>query len=344
VTKAWSISSPWRDLELERRSPQEVAQEIDMNHVGSGATFFESMPIEQHRALFARSPVSTMSVDFDKTVALDSIAGILTRSQRTNLKVTPKGPLQLWTRLIDGRPDQTKNYIIGVDVSKGQGASNSVLSIVCCETREKVAEWADATVPPYELARITAAVALWFGGSRRAGKPLVIWEANGPGWDFGRVFVKQIQYPNYFQDIRPGTSLEKSNKKYGWHSTREKKEQMLGILRRAYAHGGIINHSEKALDEALQYVYFDDGGIGPAELTQETESARLTHGDRVIADGLAMLGLEGAPKVKEAVPATPERSMAHRQKMALVRKTEKPGWNSHWDFRAGEFDFVGRRR
>lgn len=342
VTKMWSISSPWRDSELERRSPQEVAQEIDMNHVGSGATFFEAMPIEQHKALFVRPPVSSISVDFDKTVALDAIPSLLLRSARSGLRVSGKGPLKLWTRTIDGRPDQTKNYIMGVDVSKGQGASNSVVSVVCAETREKVAEWADATVPPYELARIVAAVALWFGGSRRGGKPLVIWEANGPGWDFGRVFVKTIGYPNYYTDHRPGTSLERNNKKYGWHSTREKKEQLLGILRRAYAHGGIINHCELALEEALSYVYFDDGGIGPAELTKETESARLTHGDRVIADALALLGLEGAPKVKEEQPGTPERSMAYRRKMALTRKDEKPGWGNAWDHRV-ESAFYGRR-
>jgi hypothetical protein len=333
VTKAWSISSPWRDGELERRSPQEVAQEIDMNHVGSGSTFFEAMPIEQHRALFVRPPISTWTVDFDKRVSLDAIPSILIRKQRTTLEVKRKGPLALWTQLIDGRPDQTKNYVMGIDISKGQGASNSIISVLCAETREKVAEWADATTPPYELARVATAVALWFGGQRRGGLPMMIWEANGPGWDFGRIVVKQIQYPNYYSAVAAGTALEQTGKKYGWHSSREKKEQMLGILRRAYAHGGIINHSEKALDEALTYVYFDDGGLGPAELVKETEAARLTHGDRVIADGLCVLGVEGAPKPKDEKPAVPGRSIGYRRQLALAAKKPQYGWRQRFDFR-----------
>lgn len=336
VTKAWKIRSPWYDAECERRSPQEVAQEIDMDHIGSGATFFDAHPIEQHRALFAKPPTFTRGFDFSRGIAQDAMPGIIMRRQLNMLQVTKAGAWKFWLANTQGRPDQTKNYIMGVDISKGQGASNSVVSVLCAETREKIAEFADANTPPYDLARLVAAAALWFGGARSAGHPLVIWEANGPGWDFGRIFVKTLQYPNFYVDKASGTVREKTGKRYGWHSSKEKKEQLMGLLRRAYAQGGIINHCAAALDEALTYVYYDDGGLGPAEFVKESESARMTHGDRVIGDALVLLGVEDMPIGKAGDPMPPGRSIGFRRRMALSkRRSDLVQWNAVADFSSG---------
>jgi hypothetical protein len=270
--------------------------------------------------------------------------GIIARRQINQIQVVKAGSWRFWNVENHERPDQTKNYIFGIDISKGQGASNSVVSVLCAETHEKIAEYADATVPPYDLARIVAAAACWFGGARAGGHPLVVWEANGPGWDFGRQFVKILQYPNYYIDKTAGTVTEKHTKRYGWHSSKEKKEQLMGILRRAYANGGIINHSEEALDEALTYVYFDDGGLGPAELVKESESARKTHGDRVIADALVLLGVEGAPASKPSETKPPGRSIGYRRRMALSRnKLSKIAWGATVDFTGSTPMIYGRK-
>jgi len=119
----------------------------------------------------------------------------------------------------------------------------------------------------------------------------------------------------------------------------------MGILRRAYAHGGLINHSKEALDEALTYIYYQDGGLGPAEFIKESESARLTHGDRVIADALMLLGVEDAPASKSSEPMPPGRSLGYRRRMAMSRaKTTKPGWGTRVDFGSGRPEFVTARR
>jgi hypothetical protein len=336
TTKTWKIRSPWYDKEGERRSPQEIAQEIDMDHIGSGATFFDAHPIEQHRALFARPATFTRGFDFLKGISQDAMPGIIQRRQLNQINIAKAGSWRFWLPPIGGRPDQTKNYIFGVDISKGQGASNSVVSVLCAETREKICEFADANVPPYDLARVVAAAALWFGGVSCAGRPLVIWEANGPGWDFGRVLVKTLQYPNYYVDKAAGTIREKTGNRYGWHSSKEKKEQTLGILRRSYAQGGVVNHSAEALDEALTYVYYDDGGLGPAEFVKESESARLTHGDRVIADMLMMLGVEDVPAGRTGDPMPPGRSIGYRRRMALAKNRKGVvGWGAKVDFSSG---------
>jgi hypothetical protein len=131
-------------------------------------------------------------------------------------------------------------------------------------------------------------------------------------------------------------------KRYGWHSSKEKKEQLMGLLRRAYAQGGIINHCAEALDEALTYVYYEDGGLGPAEFVKESESARMTHGDRVIGDALMLLGVEDAPATHQGDPLPPERSIGYRRRMALAKtKHKRYDWGTTVDFSSGRPEIVG---
>ncbi len=334
ITKAWEITSPWLDQEKKRRSQQEIDQEILMKDIDAGSMFFDTKPINEHITLFAKPPVFTRDIDFRQGVSQDAIPEIVRRGQHDQVRVAGRGAWRFWIPNTGRRPDQQRNYVFGIDISKGQGASNSVISVLCAETREKVAEYADANTPPYDLARIAVAAAIWFGGTR--GRPLVIWEMNGPGWDFGRVLVKKYKYPNYYIDRATGTVSEKRGKKYGWHSSREKKEQLLGMLRRAYAHGGFFNHSAEALEEALTYVYFSDGSLGPAGLVAENASARLTHGDRVVADALTLLGVEDAPHKVPTGPPTPMRSMGARRKLALAKKKVRGvQWGDRIDLSSG---------
>lgn len=331
-TGKYRIKSPWYIEESAKRSPQEMAQEIDMDHIGSGDTFFEGHIIEEHKRMFGRKEMCSRAIDFRKKVSLDAIPAIILRKQREFLQISPTGPLRLWVHLVSGRLDQTKNYVLGIDVSKGQGASNSTLTIRCKETGEKVGEWADANTPPYDFARIACAIAVWVGGASNGGRPLMIWEANGPGWDFGREVVKKFQYPSYFIDKAVGTINEKASKRYGWNSNADKKEVVLGHYRRALAHGGFINPSFEALDEALLYVRLPDGGIGPAALVAETAAARKVHGDRVIGDALALWGCGDVPLAKSQTPKAPHKSIGGR-KAAWMKAKKAVAAGKTFDFR-----------
>lgn len=325
----WRIRSPWYDKEAESRSPKELAIEVDMDHVGSGDTFFEAIILEEHKRLFAKQPIRTISIRFYEKVSEHEIPTAIIKKDMSKVHFGPKGPWRLWCKLEKGRPDQSKTYTVAVDIGKGMGASNSVASVMCNETREKVAELASATIPPYEFAKLVCAAALWFGGKTRA---LVIWENNGdPGFDFGRQITKIYQYPNIYFDKAAGTIAEKHGKRYGWRSTREKKATALGMLRRAYATGGFINHSEEALVEAASYVHYEGGGIGPAELVEESSSARQTHGDRVIADMLLLVGIGDIPTVKREGPVYPHRSFGGRLKKWQDKKKSKKG-KTHFNF------------
>ncbi len=326
----FKIRSPWYDRRCEEDSPKEIAIELDMDHVGSGDTFFEGTVIEQHKKMFAKAPTRTADFTWLKGVSDDRIPELLRKKDRSVMRYKPKGRWKIWGALINGRLDQTKTYTCGIDIGKGQGASNSVVSVVCNETREKVMEYADANTPPYELARIVCSAALWIGGKNKI--PLVVWENNGdPGFDFGRQLVHVYQYPAIYFDKQAGTTTEKRGKRYGWRSTPEKKAAVLGTLRRAYAHARFINRSEQALDEALTYIHYEGGGIGPAALVEESDSTRKAHGDRVIADAMCLVGLGDAPKFREKGPSAPHRSFAFRFKNYRdQKKLARSG--RHFDF------------
>lgn len=335
VTQKWEIRSPWYDLECQTRSPQEIASELDMNHMGAGSLFFESTILEQHKALYCKPSRIRMNVDFQKNISNDMIPRLLQsrsiESVKTKRVGTVEKPLHIWTNLVLGRPDQSFNYIFGIDISKGQGASNSVVSIYCVELQMKIAEWVNASVPPYEFARIVAALAIWCGGANPRRLPFVIWESNGdPGIDFGRVFIQQLKYPFYFIDETTGKVTNKKTRKYGWHSSQDKKAELLGVYRQVFAHGGYINPSEEAITEAQTYIYYEGGGIGPAYLREEGKNARATHGDRVIADALSLYGAKNASKPRKTKPSAPYRSVAYRKEQYLKKKNSRKIQNKKW--------------
>ncbi len=334
----WEIKSPWFDIEESVRSPKELAQEVLAQDIESGDMFFTLINFEKHRAMFACEPLSRHTIDLKPNIANENVRDYIKRRDYNcvDIRQNKKGPLRVWTHLLLGRPDQSKSYRLGIDVSKGQGASNSVISIKCRETGEKIAEWRDANTPAYELSRVAVAIAIWCGGKLPKRLPLMKWEMNGPGWDFGRMVVLQFEYPHYYRKATVGQIVNTDTKKYGWHSDPNSKNELLMQYDRVMAHGGFINHSDFALEEATYYIYYSDGYIGPAALVEENSAARKTHGDCVIADALTLE--EGkvtvlSTKVKDIKP--PRNSIGYRmqQKLRQRKQDRKRTWKHSFNFR-----------
>ncbi len=330
---AWQISSPWLLEEAKQRSPKEMAREILMQDTESGDLYFTLDNIKKHKVLFGLEPKQRFHINIDKRLAEDTIKLKIKARDYSAVKLTrgKHGPLRVWCELKQGRPDQSKTYTFGIDIGKGQGASNSVISIKCRETGEKIAEWRDANTPPYAMARVCVALAIWCGGRKPKSLPFMKWEKNGPGVDFGKCMVKTYQYPYCYYMDKTGDRSQKKMSKYGWHSSRDAKDELLGNYDRAMAHGGYINHSIFGLDEMESYIYYKDGGIGPAELVEENSSARKTHGDVVIADALTIDDKEFGI-IKHEGPGFPVNSCGARRKAAMDRKKSKSkGWRKKFN-------------
>lgn len=332
ITGEWEIRSPWFNEECKVRSQREIAREILAKDLESGSQFFTTSNIDKHIALFGREPKTRWNIRLDKKIPNSGIKNLIRSRRYINIEVKrdKDGPLRVWTNLILGRPDQSKDYIFGIDISKGQGASNSVVSIKCKQTGEKIAEWRDANTPPYEMARVVIALAIWCGGRKKL--PFLKWEMNGPGWDFGKLIVKEFHYPYYYKVKQVGMVRDRKTKKYGWHSSPNAKQELLETYDRVLATGGFINHSIWSLEEAKIYVWYDEGGIGPAYLVKESKSAKKTHGDCVIADALT-IDDKDAPKTKLTDSINmPERCFARRLKEYKDGKKRRLDWRMKFNF------------
>lgn len=223
-----------------------------------------------------------------------------------------RGPLSLWHNLgPTGKPDQTHNYVMGADIATGHGASNSVITVMDTTSREQVAQLASPDLAPHELAAYAVALGRWFSGP--SGDAYLVWEANGPGLIFGDEMRKLGYGAIYKQKDEEGRGVP--SRTPGWHSSASAKEWLLGVYRAGLARQELTIRSAESVAEALEYVYYGDGGIGPAKLEEDiTSGARARHGDRVIADALALLALRSRQRAPQPKPEPPKMSYAWREK------------------------------
>ncbi|HDY86801.1 MAG TPA: hypothetical protein ENH82_01655 [bacterium] len=332
----FEIRSPWFDGQEKIRTKKEIAREILHQDIESGDVFFTLSNVDKHIQCFAKECRDRYHIHFKKNTPNDRVNTLIRKRDAGSIVVTrgKKGPLEVWTKLIMGRPDQSKTYIFGIDLGKGQGASESVVSIKCKETGEKIAQWADANTPPYDMARIVTALAIWCGGRKPKKLPFLKWENNGPGWDFGKIIVREFKYPYFYRKVKPGKVVDKKTDSYGFHTDRQSKFELLSLYDRILAHGGYINRSKRGLEQMKLYIYYSDGGIGPACLIEENASARKCHGDIVIADALTLDDKE-LGKIKHEGSKPPHNSCGYRRDQVMKKKKGLRGskyWRKSFDF------------
>ncbi len=271
-------------------------------------SFFDGAVLRMMEKEYARKPRYEGAIAFDWNEEKGEV-------EKPRLDMDrQKADMQVWCELDEKfmpRPD--RNYVLGIDVSKGSGASNSVISVLDTTSMEQVAVYASADPMPHDLSKIAAAIGKWFGG--QIGHAFIIHERNGDGMVFGRELVR-IKYPFIYKFRDVTKEHPKRQDVIGWHSSRASKAVLLQEYRRALAHEKILIRSVDSFKEAHDYVYFDDGSIGPSVHEDITTGAREAHGDRVIADALAFMGLGEQRKAKQPDAPIPESSFAYRRKRA----------------------------
>ena len=222
--------------------------------------------------------------------------------------------------------------VIGVDVAAGTGSSNSCLAGYDRTTREKVFEYASPFIRPEAFAGLAVAVARWFKAVIRK-TPFLIWEANGPGRQFGARVV-ELGYGNIYLRQNDASVKKTVSAIPGVAPTRENKLVYFGAYRSALEGERIYNYSRAALEETLEYVFTVDGGIAHSKTQNRKDptGASAQHGDRVVADVLAYKGLVGRFKKpqRDTPKEPPVGSLAWRR-----QEREKAAKPSHRQLGAG---------
>jgi len=333
ITKEYSISSPWLEKLYEWCTPKEIASEVLGKDIEAGDSFFTLSVIDKHIVLFGSEPKEHYNIILKKGIANDAIPRILQRRDEKAYSIvkSKNGKLEIWGGLINGRPDQSKTYIFGIDTSKGQGASESVISIKCKQSGEIIAKWKCRNTPPYEFARIIVGLALWTGGANPQRLPYLKWENNGPGWDLGYLLVKEFHYPFYYVSSTIGKVTDKKKGKYGFHVSQESKELLLRAYERALMQGKIINHDKRGLEQAKYYIHYPSKRVGPAELSDKSAAEWLLHGDIVMADALTVEDKEVA-KPRGQQKMAPYRSFGWRYEQKMKSRQKSKGWRQKFSF------------
>jgi hypothetical protein len=310
------LRSPWYDGEEARVAhPLEMAQEVDINYLGSESQFFNAMVVEELMANVARRELFIGDLSFNS-----DHNGVEPLGFYTN----PNGKLRLWVNLRHDGKAPPGGFVIGGDVAAGTGASNSVLSVVNDATHEKVAEYANPNITPEEFGRFAVALCKFFNNA------YLIWESNGPGTQFGTSVLRAGYRNIYYRKSNDISVSAKFSDKPGWHSTTENKGDLLGFYRSCLASRDFVNYSIEALQETLFYVYDPGkGGVVHAESrsseVSDPSGAEANHGDRVIGDALACkiaCKALGAPIVEKAPVALPGSIAYRRLQDAKVGKDE----------------------
>jgi hypothetical protein len=315
------LRSPWYDNECARCvNEMEIAQELDIDFLGSDYLFFDAEFIEVLRLKYCRPALLVGNLEFDDETL-----------EPKRFVEHEKGSLALWITLgANGRPAADRSFVLGSDVSAGTGASNSVSSVVDRSTGEKVGVLRSPHLRPTDFASISIALAKFFN------RGFMVWDASGPT---GKTFTQCVMKHGY------GSIYYRRNEKKigqqitdepGYYLNPQARESLLEDYRAALAAHTFINRSDLGMKECLQFIRKPDGTIehSAAANTQDPSGARTAHGDEVIADALACLGLATwSTQPASQAPEVPVGSLAWRREQKLLEQREKPdvlgeGWGA----------------
>ena len=316
--------SPWYDGEVLRRaSSVEIATQLDIDYQGSDYPFFDPDTLRRLIDDYSSGP------KYQGTLMADAFG-------EPEFVNDGEGFLKVWCDLDDEmRPRSDRDYVIGVDVSQGTQASDTVFSVGDRMSGEKVAEWADNRTPTYRAAEICVALANMFKADGGRGA-YIIWEATGPGRTFGHAIMDEMRYGNVYFHTDEQRLNGKMSDKPGWFSTQEGKKDLLAQYRHLLFNHQFINPSEQALIEASEYVFLANGKIEHSGSVYSIDPSNRGsgHGDRVIADALCAkilgqtkIGLKEKPVEGPAIGSMAWRRSGRRE--ALDEHEVWEGWREY---------------
>lgn len=308
--------SPWLDYEIldRERSKTYIARYILRVPQASADQVFEPESLQRIKHNYIRDPDFNGEINFETLKENERLTISNIKFQQSG----SKSRFKWWGELPKGRPNQTHNYVVACDISRGTGASNSVCQVFDVNTYEQVGEWADPYLDVTDFAEQVLALCMWTGGA--SGSPYLIWEANGPGDTFEKRILK-YGYSKMYTRTDERSKTRKRKKQYGWWSSAGQngtKLLLLGQLDSALQesvkakknHFYIIVHSRGLWNELTNYMFGEgrmDANISTC--VDESTGARYAHGDRVIPAALVCLAVKEQPKavlerVKEFKPGS----------------------------------------
>lgn len=309
------------------RTKREMAMMWDINYESSTYNFFDTAAILRLIEEYAEPP------RWQGDILYDGDSG-----KPLRLIPNESGPLRIWCQLDGNNKPPLAPYGAGADISAGEGATNSCLSVMNRTTGEKVAEYTNPWVDPKKFANLSVALCRLFRDKDDAGAKFA-WERQGPGVTYGRRVI-ELGYRNIYYKTNEARMYGGEDPEIpGWFPSNDNKRSLLEEYRSALMARECLNRSKEALDECNKFIFTERGTVehsqeaaGFNEKTGERDpsGARENHGDRVIADALAwkMVRESGGESVvaKKTEPEPPVLSLAWRRKYNSQKAKQEEAW------------------
>jgi hypothetical protein len=227
------------------------------------------------------------------------------------------GDLLIWEHA-----QPSSQYVIGVDPAGGIGGDSAVIEVVNAHTGEQVAEYASNYIKPNQLGLTAMEIGNMYN------KALIVIESN----NHGHAVIDAIRHKYwnlYRRETLDKTTREKTYT-IGFQTTGTSKPLLVDRLEEAIREETIQIHSEDLIKECKTFVQTDESG------KQGYGAEGSAHDDRVMAMGLAVMGIRDIPKQK--MPKT-------QAETRLDTYIHKHGIPSYFDTEKDEqYEITGRNR
>ncbi len=282
---AEKLTSPWYEKEIIRRDKREVAQELDINYLGSGMPVFDGKAFDALMALHQLN--------------LQPMQWLRPRLELRRLEPFGGEPLdpEGFVRVYE-LPNRMRTYAMGVDVVEGrENGDYSVITLLCRETKNVVASYF-SRLDENLLAVVVKAVAEYYTpGSDSYWSPWVGIETPGPGLaTFDECDKLGVQ--NLFVSPSLDSTKESIAYKKGWRNTTISRPELLAGLKKWLAYRVGVCHP-RATGEMMAFEYSKSG---------KAQAKARHHDDEVFALGIALQVDELAPYEKPKGDAVPLRA------------------------------------
>ncbi len=209
--KNGKLRSPWYDNECLRRSPQEVAQEIDINYLASGNPFFNIEIVDKQEEWPKVIGVKKPDERAFETGVLSKVGGYI------RFRVTPNGPIRVFER-----PIAITQAAIASDPAEGLAHRDMSAIAVRDKKFRNLLAGVYGDIPPDELAEMEWLLSLWYN------EAICTAEMGGYGLTVNTFLWEKGA--NVFRDVDTSKGDQKTGSKLGFNTKRHRLE-MLALTR-----------------------------------------------------------------------------------------------------------------
>ena len=302
--------STWYDLQCERENndPVSIAQELDIDFVGSAERLLSAETIAHVKRELIRDPMHT------GIIMADPMDYSLTFVERRN------GPVKLWVPLaksnrlgaVTERPLEG-HFAFGVDTSSGRATKESSESAIIGFNRangEQVFEYCAHDIPPEQWAIIAVAVCKWFHDG------FMVPENNGAvNLQFLDELVRAKYWNVYRTRYKMTGGLREEKERLGYRNN-DAGHTILGRMCADILSGKCKLRSGKVLQQLMEYEIRGTGKLVHAGSAAGNAAGQgKLHGDAAIAAALSHEGVLQRPATEDAPekkPVAEPGSMAWR--------------------------------